>query len=152
VLLYPASIYQMVNSSSGDSTVKQAFINGAGQPLALVIDNSPDRERRRQRIDVLKEAGYKVYPAREMKTAEPRALSGAFQLVLIHEGDDREAALRLCDRVRSQGHQNRVVLLTEKGDVPVRDYVVLANPENLREHIREFGDRREGSPDMQIAA
>lgn len=132
--------------------MKQTFINGAGQRLALVIDNSPDRERRRQRIDVLKEAGYKVYPARELKTAEPRALSGAFQLVLIHEGDDREAALQLCDRIRSQGHKNRVVLLTEKGYVPVRDYAVLADAESLREHIREFGDRGDSSPELQIAA
>jgi PleD family two-component response regulator len=77
---------------------------------ALIIDNGP-RERRKERIASLKDAGFKVHPARSFEQSLTRIGSGSYDLVIANTDAAAESALRFCQEVKRNYPRQRLLVL-----------------------------------------
>jgi CheY-like chemotaxis protein len=95
------------------------------QRKAMVVDEDKDRYVRKDRNEMLKQAGYKVYPVLRMLDARGRCRPGAFDLIVVNAGENANAALEVCDHVRNCDPNQKVLLVaSENAGLPERDYIV----------------------------
>lgn len=115
----------------------------------LLIDKSADRK---DRIRMLKDRGFGVYPALKIAEARNRCRPGSYDLIVVDSGDDQNAALELCDSLRNRSPKQHLLLMTAQDSSPARDYVVSRDPVVLVEKIETLLGRRTASPDLGLAA
>ena len=112
----------------------------SGLVKVLLVDRDP--ERRKERISVLKEHGYKVFPALDLQQARSRCKPGAFDLIVVNSGGQPDMALELCEWIKSNDSKQAVLLLVgEIAKLPRRDYMVSDIPERLLERIESMFER-----------
>ena len=113
----------------------------SGLVKVLLIDRDPDR--RNERISVLKQHGYKVFPALDLQQARSRCKPGAFDIIVVNSGGQPDMALELCEWIRSNDPKQAVLLMV--GAIvllPPRDYMVSDRRERLLERIETMFERR----------
>jgi DNA-binding response OmpR family regulator len=100
----------------------------------LLVDREP--ERRRERISVLKEHGYKVFPALDIQQARERCKPGVYNLIVVNSEGQPKRALEFCDWIISQDPGQALLLMAGPNvEVPSLNYLVPDTPEQLLERI-----------------
>lgn len=101
--------------------------NASTSPLrkALVVDDDKDRYRRKERITVIQNAGFKAYPVLRLQDAHTRCRPGSFDLVVVNVSQNVDLAVELCDQIKRNDPNQQVFLVAEGGvNSPDRDYVL----------------------------
>lgn len=104
---------------------------------ALIVDEDKDRYRRKERTDLLKQAGFKVYPVLRMQDARGRAKPGAFDVVVVNAGENASLAAELCDAIKTGDPKQQMFLVGAEG--AGREYVV----SNWDELAKRLGGTRQ---------
>ncbi len=122
-----------------------------GKHKILLVDDEPDG--RKQRIEILKDHGFAVYPALAIEQARTRCRPGAYDLIIVHANDNnKNVALELCDQVRTNNPgQLLLLMLAPDVRVPRRDYLVSGAPKELLERVEALL-RPSTSADPEAAA
>ena len=117
----------------------------------LFIDNA-HRDRRRERIAVLKDAGYKVHPARSFEQSLSRIGSGAYHLVIANTEAAVEPALRFIEEVKRNFPRQHLLVL-KSGNVEIGGEYEFspADPKSLLDRVQAILSPRERS-DESVAA
>lgn len=120
------------------------------QSKVLLIDNSPDRKKR---ISLLKSNGFAVYPALNLEEARSRCKPGAYDLIVVNVGDQRDMAVEFCDAL-SQRSPKQHVLMAGNSDFSGtnREYVASDDPEQLLERVKKLLGVQAPSGDYASAA
>lgn len=101
----------------------------------LFIDNG-HRDRRRERNAVLKDAGYKVHPARSFEQSLSRIGSGAYDLVIANTDAAVESAQQFIQEVkRNYPRQKLLVLKGSNVQVAGELESSSADPKSLLERV-----------------
>jgi len=109
----------------------------SGLVKVLLVDRDP--ERRKERISVLKEHGYKVFPALDLQQARSRCKPGAFDLIVVNSGGQPDMAIELCEWIKSNDSKQAVLLIAATGNqLPHRDYIVSDVPKQLLDRIESL--------------
>ena len=87
-----------------------------------MVDEDKDRYRRKERNDMLKQAGFKVYPVLRMQDVSARCKPGAFDLIVVNGTINPEAAAQLSEQIKANDPRQQVLLVS--GQIHDRDYVV----------------------------
>jgi hypothetical protein len=102
----------------------------------LFIDNG-HRDRRRERVAILKDAGYKVHPARSFEQSLSRIGSGAYHLVIANTDGAVERALQFIGEVKRQyPRQLLLVLKPSTMDVSGEYEFSTADPKSVLERVQ----------------
>jgi len=118
----------------------------------LIIDNG-HRDRRRTRANILKEAGFRVHPARSFEQSLSRVGSGGYDLVIASTDGAEEDAIRFCQSVKQQYPQQRLLVLRASGAELGADFEsVGADPKALLEKTQAMLGSREKRNDAPMAA
>jgi hypothetical protein len=105
------------------------------QKTVFVQDNHRNRAQRTERIERLKQLGYKVIPARDWELSRQRCLTRDFDLIVVHEGDSLARAIELCEAIRADKPEQRLMLVTN-GEVQ-HPYAVRDNLDAMAAAARE---------------
>lgn len=102
----------------------------------LLVDSEPDRK---QRISLLKENGWMVYPALDLQQARERCKPGSYDLIVVNGRGKAQAALAICDEILGKDREQLVLLLTDPDvQLPHRDYLVSGTSEELTKKIKSL--------------
>jgi DNA-binding response OmpR family regulator len=113
----------------------------SGLVKVLLIDRDT-KERRKERIAVLKTHGYKVFPALDLQQARSRCKPGAFDVIVVNSGGQPDMALEFCEWIRSNDPKQAVLLMVGAiVQLLRRDYMVPDIPEQLLERIESMFER-----------
>jgi DNA-binding response OmpR family regulator len=118
----------------------------------LLVDDEP--ERRKQRIAILKERGFAVYPALAIEQAHTRCRPGAYNLIIVNANNrNKDMALELCDQIR-RNDPKQLLLLMMAPDVrfPHRDYLVSHAPKELLERVESLFHQDASTDPEAVAA
>ena len=101
----------------------------------LFIDNA-HRDRRRERNAVLKNAGYRVHPARSFEQSLSRIGSGVYDLIIASTDVETEKALKFIDDVK-RNHPRQRLLVLKGSDVQLQgDFqTTTSDPKSLLERV-----------------
>ena len=113
----------------------------------LLIDSADDRK---QRIKALSERGYTVFPALRMEEARSRCMRGAYDLIVVHAGNEQQRALEFCDEVRQQCPKQLLLLSGDGGSG--RDYAVADDMQALLKRVDALLPNNKTNADMASAA
>jgi len=122
-----------------------AQVSAPGNPATLwekrkilLVDDEPDG--RKQRIGILKDRGFAVYPALAIEQASTRCRPGAYDLIIVHANNsNKNVALELCDQIRTNNPRQLVLLmLAPDVHVPRRDYLVSNATKELLESVESL--------------
>lgn len=105
------------------------------QKTAFVQDNHKNRQRRSERVNKLKEMGFKVIPGRGWDLSLERCLRHDFDLVVVHEGDSLAKAIETCDAILAKKPNQKIVLVT--GGEVQKAYAVNEDLSALEKRVRE---------------
>jgi DNA-binding response OmpR family regulator len=84
----------------------------ANQKTVFVQDNDRNRARRTERIERLKQMGWKVIPARDFKLSVERCQAKDFDLVIVHEGENLAQAIEMCETLKRAKPEINLILAT----------------------------------------
>jgi PleD family two-component response regulator len=104
---------------------------------ALVVDTDKDRYRRKERIVLIQNAGFKAYPVLRLQDACVRCKPGSFDLVAVNATENGAQAVELCDQMKKNDPNLQLFLVSSSPDTPSRDYVV----SDWAEVIRRIGNQ-----------
>jgi|SRR5579859_697817 len=134
-----------------------AQVSAPGNPAALgekrkilLVDDEPGG--RKQRIGILKDRGFAVYPALAIEQARTRCRPGAYDLIIVHaNNDNKDVALALCDWLHTNdSRQLLLLMLAPDVHVPRRDFLVSNVPKELLERVEFL--LRPGTANPEAAA
>jgi response regulator RpfG family c-di-GMP phosphodiesterase len=118
----------------------------------LFIDNG-HRDRRRERNAVLKNAGYKVHPARSFEQSLSRVGSGAYDLIIASTDAAPDQARQFVEELRRNHPRQKVLVLqTAEIELPSGAEVVNGDPKQLLERVQAMLRPAEKQGPEQIAA
>jgi len=124
----------------------------AGAVNILFIDNG-HRDRRRERNAALKNAGFKVHPARSFEQSLSRVGSGAYDLIIASTDAAPDQARQFVEEVkRNHPRQKLLVLQTTEIEVLAGTDVVSSDPNALLERVQTMLGRSEKQISEPIAA
>jgi hypothetical protein len=135
------SVYELVNEDLWPMT------NTETQKTAFIQDNHKNRQRRSERVNKLKELGYKVIPGRGWDLSLERCLRHDFDLVVVHEGDSLAKAIETCDSILAKKPNQNVVLVTG-GDVQ-KAYACGDDLRSIEKRVRECGAQQTNVPEVE---
>ena len=101
------------NPNSGTNPVRKA----------MVVDDDKDRYRRKERVTVIQNAGFKAYPVLRLQDVRNRCRPGSFDLIAVNAGQNVDQAVELCDEIKRNDPNQQVFLVASAG-APERDYVL----------------------------
>jgi DNA-binding NtrC family response regulator len=104
---------------------------------ALVVDTDKDRYRRKERIGLIQNAGFKAYPVLRLQDACVRCKPGSFDLVAVNATENGAQAVELCDQMKKNDPNLQLFLVSSSPDTPSRDYLV----SDWAEVIRRIGSQ-----------
>ena len=115
----------------------------------LFIDNG-HRDRRRERSAVLKNAGFKVHPARSFEQSLSRVGSGAYDLIIASTDAAPDQARQFIEELRrTHPRQKLLVLKTTEIELPSEAEVVNSDPKQLLERVQAMlrpADKQSSEP------
>ncbi len=131
----------------------KAVQEGAQDSRAVLFIDNGHRDRRRERVAVLKEAGFRVHPARSFEQSLSRLGSGAYHLVIASTDGAQESALRFIEEVK-RNFPRQLLLVVKAGNLEVPgDYEFsTADPKVLLERVQAMMSRNERSNDQPMVA
>ena len=106
---------------------------------ALMVDEDKDRYRRKERNDMLKQAGYKVYPVLRMQDACTRCKPGAFDVIVVNGTLNPGAAMELSEQIKANDPKQMIILVSNENHD--KDYVV-GNWDELSRRISGEGEQK----------
>ena len=124
----------------------------SGAINVLFIDNG-HRDRRRERNAALKNAGFKVHPARSFEQSLSRVGSGAYELIIASTDAAPDQARQFVAEVkRNYPQQKLLVLQTVEIEVPGGTDVVGSDPKQLLERVQAMLGQSEKQAAQPLAA
>ena len=118
----------------------------------LFIDNG-HRDRRRERSAVLKDAGYKVHPARSFEQSLSRIGSGAYDLIIASTDAATEPALKFIEEVkRNHPRQRLLVMKASEVEIPGGFETSTSDPKSLLERVQALMHPAETAHTEPLAA
>ncbi len=131
----------------------KAVQEGAQDSRAILFIDNGHRDRRRERVAVLKDAGFRVHPARSFEQSLSRLGSGAYHLVIASTDGAQESALRFIEEVK-RNFPRQLLLVVKTGNLEVPgDYEFSsADPKVLLERVQAMMSRSERSNDQPMVA
>jgi DNA-binding response OmpR family regulator len=99
----------------------------------LVIDDAPDRK---ERINMLKNHGYSVFPALKLDEARSRCVGGNYDLVVVNAGEDGDRARAFCDGIQKQCPKQLLLMRTSQS--VDREYAVGLDSNTLLERVNSL--------------
>ncbi|MGZ4788766.1 MAG: hypothetical protein ACXVZV_12480 [Terriglobales bacterium] len=125
---------------------------GANDSRTILFIDNGHRDRRRERVAALKDAGYKVHPARSFEQSLSRIGSGAYHLVIANTDAAVEAALRFIEEVK-RNYPRQLLLVLKGSNLEVSgDYQFSsADPKSLLERVQAIMSPREQSKEPLVA-
>lgn len=131
---------------------KVTLTNTNPQRKALLIDADKDRNRRKERKVLLQNHGFRVYPALNLSFVRTRCKPGAFDVIVVNAGENPQAAVELCDDIKSCDQNQKLFLVSNNREaVPSRDYVV-SDWNELAGRLRAAGENKDQSKSGLAAA
>jgi len=126
---------------------------GAQDSRAILFIDNGHRDRRRERVAVLKDAGFRVHPARSFEQSLSRLGSGAYHLVIASTDGAQESALRFIEEVK-RNFPRQMLLVVKAGNLEVPgDYEFSsADPKVLLERAQALMSRSDRSNDQPMVA
>ena len=120
---------------------------------ALVIDTDRDRYRRKERIGLIQNAGFKAFPVLRLQDAGVRCKPGSFDLVVVNATENGAQAVELCDQIKKNDPKLQLFLVSSSPDTPTRDYIVSDWAEAIRRIGNQAKDKAEPAPPktLQVA-
>lgn len=107
----------------------------------LIVDKSSDRKKR---IGAIKERGFAVFPALRLQEARSRCRPGAYDLVVVHAGEDSQAALAFCQQLQDRRPPQAVLLvMPANGGEKSGENLVSDSPEAVAAKVEEVLGRSE---------
>lgn len=103
---------------------------------AFVQDNHRDRVRRSERMACIKNAGFRVFPARDWELSTQRCRVKDFDLIMVHEGDSLSRAIELCEGIRAQKPEQALLLVTNAQ--VQKDYAVADDVNAISSRLRSM--------------
>ena len=91
---------------------------------ALVIDTDRDRYRRKERIGLIQNAGFKAFPVLRLQDACVRCKPGSFDLVAVYATENGAQAVEICDQIKQNDPKVQLFLVSSSPETPSRDYIV----------------------------
>jgi PleD family two-component response regulator len=102
----------------------------------LLVDSERDRQAR---IAILKQHGFRVYPALAIEQARSRCRSGAYDLIVLNADSSSQMALELCNQIREKDPKQHVLVITSKESlIGASEPVVSSIPERLLERVQSL--------------
>lgn len=101
------------NTNAGTSAVRKA----------MVVDDDKDRYRRKDRVTLIQNAGFKAYPVLRPQDVRTRCRPGSFDLIVVNASHNIDQAVELCDEIR-RNDPNQQIFLVAGGEAPDRDYIL----------------------------
>jgi len=103
----------------------RAISNPGTNPVrkAMVVDDDKDRYRRKERVTMIQNAGFKAYPVLRLQDVRNRCRPGSFDLIVVNSGQNADQAVELCDEIKRNDPNQQVFLVASIG-APDRDYVL----------------------------
>jgi DNA-binding response OmpR family regulator len=112
----------------------------SGLVNVLLIDR--DQGRRKMRIAVLKNHGYKVFPALDIQQARDRCKPGVYDLIVVNSGGELKTAVQFCDTILFKNPRQAVLLMVDASEpLPRRSFMVSDIAERLLERIDSMFER-----------
>jgi PleD family two-component response regulator len=106
------------------------------QVKILLIDSERDRQGR---IAILKDRGFRVYPALSMEQAESRCRPGAYDLIIVNASHNRDAAIAFCDGILTKDPKQQVLTIIGEGaGTSSDDRTVSSDPEKLAARVESL--------------
>ena len=147
--------------SVGSNNKKMETVSGGGHNTSspasqtqkrriLLVDSGQDRQAR---IAILKQHGFRVYPALAIEQARSRCRPGAFQLIIMNADQNPDMALELCEQIRQSDPKQHLLVMTAREPHPgFRDFVVSSIPERLLERVESLLGAPSGANPEPLAA
>jgi DNA-binding response OmpR family regulator len=105
----------------------------------LFVDN--EGKSRKERIAVLREHGFMVYPALDLQQAVTRCWRGAYDLIVVNSIGNIQGACAVCDEIQKNDPKQLILMMTDRANVSDRDYAVSGNPEELLRRVQSLFQR-----------
>ena len=102
--------------------------SSAGRKILLVDDEA---ERRKERIALLRQHGFMVYPALDLQQAATRCKRGAYDVIVVNGTGNIQGACTVCDQILKNDPQQPLLMMTGGAKASDRDYAVSSDPEEL---------------------
>jgi|SRR5215471_9991096 len=99
----------------------------------LLVDSEPDRQAR---IAILKQHGFRVYPALSIEQARSRCRSGAYDVIVLNADSGQNMAFELYEQIHERDPRQHVLVMTAK-ELPENgsEHAVSSAPERLLERV-----------------
>ena len=134
------------------TTMKSASPQETGTSRTVLFIDNGHRDRRRERSAVLKNAGYKVHPARSFEQSLSRIGSGSYDLIIASTDGALEQAQKFIEEVkRNHPRQLLLVLKMSDNDVLVDCENCNADPKMLLERVEAMFRPEDRSEPMMAA-
>lgn len=102
------------------TTMKSASPQESGTSRNILFIDNGHRDRRRERSAVLKNAGYKVHPARSFEQSLSRIGSGSYDLIIASTDGALEQAQQFIQELK-RNHPRQLLLVMTVSDNDVQD-------------------------------
>lgn len=106
--------------------------SAAGRKILLVDDEA---ERRKERIALLRQHGFIVYPALDLQQAATRCKRGAYDVIVVNGTCNIQGACTVCDQILKNDPQQPLLMMTGGAKASDRDYAVSSDPEELLRRV-----------------
>lgn len=101
------------------TTMKSASPQESGASRTILFIDNGHRDRRRERSAVLKNAGYKVHPARSFEQSLSRVGAGGYDLIIASTDGALEQARQFIEEVK-RNHPRQLLLAMTVSDNDVQ--------------------------------
>ena len=134
------------------TTMKSASPQESGASRTILFIDNGHRDRRRERSAVLKNAGYKVHPARSFEQSLSRIGSGGYDLIIASTDGALEQAQKFIEEVkRNHPRQLLLVMKLSDNDLLIDCENCNADPKMLLERVEAMFRPQEKSEPMMAA-
>lgn len=134
------------------TTMKSASPRESGASRTILFIDNGHRDRRRERSAVLKNAGYKVHPARSFEQSLSRIASGSYDLIIASTDGALDQAQAFIQEVkRNHPRQLMLVMKMSENDAPGEFETASSDPKVLLERVEAIFRPSERSEPMMAA-
>ena len=89
----------------------------------MVVDDDKDRYRRKERVNIIQNAGFKAYPVLRLQDVRNRCRPGSFDLIVVNAVENTEMAVELCDEIKRNDSKQQIFLVAAGRNLD-RDYIL----------------------------
>ncbi len=134
------------------TTMKSASPQESANSRTILFIDNGHRDRRRERSAVLKNAGYKVHPARSFEQSLSRIGSGSYDLIIASTDGALEQAQQFIQEVKRNHPRQRLLVMTMSDSDASSDFECSScDPKVLLERVKGMFRPPERSEPMMAA-